>query len=241
MHLVSLPDLTGFVFCIGDGFGVEQKCMDGAQYDPVKKECNDGNTNVTRESSPCSSSPCKGGKCINIFAAATYYCMCHNGASTRNCELSYCERSYSMHPCVRGLPFSEMHKVYEGCQTFEDNSALKTVVELIEPPLRDIIDYVRTFELISAAKDYIENCNNANEIFLILSLVLADKILDQVYISKQINSVYIYGTNETSEQRWRKFEPLNFLTAGTKSDQIDYSPVRLGLGQDHTEPWCPHN
>ncbi|CAF4429746.1 unnamed protein product, partial [Didymodactylos carnosus] len=45
MHLVSLPDLTGFVFCIGDGFGVEQKCMDGAQYDPVKKECNDGNTN----------------------------------------------------------------------------------------------------------------------------------------------------------------------------------------------------
>ncbi|CAF1151320.1 unnamed protein product [Didymodactylos carnosus] len=127
MHLVPLPDLTGFVFCIGDGFGVEQKCMDGVQYDPVKKECNVGNTNVTRESSPCSSSPCKGGKCINIFAAATYYCMCHNDASTRNCELPYCERSYSMHPCVRGLPFSEMHKVYEGCQTFEDNSALKYV------------------------------------------------------------------------------------------------------------------
>ncbi|CAF1108836.1 unnamed protein product, partial [Didymodactylos carnosus] len=45
MHLVPLPDLTGFVFCIGDGFGVEQKCMDGVQYDPVKKECNVGNTN----------------------------------------------------------------------------------------------------------------------------------------------------------------------------------------------------
>ncbi|CAF1421243.1 unnamed protein product [Didymodactylos carnosus] len=124
MHLVPLPNLTGFVFCIGGGFGIEQKCADGAYYDPIKKECNDSITNVASVNSPCSSSPCNGGNCVNIFAASTYYCMCHNGLYTRHCEHkhSYCE---DLRDCGRGHSEWEISK---GCQLFDpDKDALKYI------------------------------------------------------------------------------------------------------------------
>ncbi|CAF1098716.1 unnamed protein product [Didymodactylos carnosus] len=85
--------------------------------------------------SPCSSSPCNGEKCINIFAASTYYCVCHNGAYSRNCERSWCERDDTMETCVGGYPPSEIPKVFEGCQTFEDNSALKFICICRRPKL----------------------------------------------------------------------------------------------------------
>lgn len=84
-----------------------------------------------------------------------------------------------------------------GSETSYTDSEVTRIVD----ELRDIIDYTKVFDKVSNCTEYLNQTVDTTS-YIICSSDIAQKLVTEINYLKQVESIYIYGKNENSDQYW---------------------------------------
>jgi len=112
---IPTADGRGFIVCIADGKGTEQRCQPFLYFRPETRTCE---RKMNPSNDPCESQPCLNNGVCNKLDVSTYQCQCPAGLEGKHCELDarVCQ---SQNPCSSS-PDAR-------CQSFHVGAALSYV------------------------------------------------------------------------------------------------------------------
>jgi hypothetical protein len=82
--IIPIDDSRGFVVCLDESKGVEQRCPRGLFYHVESRRCE---RKLGSLDNPCSSQPCLNGGQCSVIDVSSYQCQCASGFDGKTCEL----------------------------------------------------------------------------------------------------------------------------------------------------------